>query len=115
MIAGQETWGIDIVGAAEDTNTVWGFSSFGILSQDERWYWVDSIAPQVRALGPAYGSEVAPPRVGLKWTVSEAAECKVFTNGAQAGRGQDGLVLSNVNVGVYHWFVKAQDGAGNVG
>lgn len=117
MIGGTNDWMIDIIGAAQGSNhfTVWGFSHLGILSQDARWYWVDGVAPVVTELEPADGTNVAPPHVRMSWSVSEDAACTVFTNNARAGSGTDQLTLSNLQAGVYYWFVRAEDSVGNVG
>lgn len=117
MIEGTNEWSIDVVGAAQGSNhfTVWGFSWLGVLSSDHRWYWVDSVAPAVTQLAPADGTNVPPPHVTLQWLVSEPAVCTVYTNNAVAGSGADELTLSNLNAGVYYWYVKAEDSVGNVG
>lgn len=116
MIAGSNEWAIEIIGASQGSNrfSVWGFSWLGVLSSDQRWYWVDSIAPEVRLLAPEDGSNVACD-VTLVWEVSEQAICTVYTNGGVAGFGTQELTLTGMPAGVYHWFVKAEDWVRNVG
>ncbi|MCX7848335.1 MAG: hypothetical protein N2595_09945 [bacterium] len=117
MMEGRDEWTVEVIGAAQGSNrfTVWGFSWYGVLSSDQRYYWVDSVAPRVEDLLPQDGSNVAAGVVVLCWRVSEAAVSTVYTNGALAGVGGEELVLSNVEAGVYYWFVRAIDGVGNVG